>query len=136
LAARHWNAAISISGMDQHRLFFVRGGSLTVTGVTLAHGLGAGGNGGKSPGSGAGGGAAGMGGAIFINAGAVTLRDMVVTASVARGGNGGTSAGNGLAQRRRRRWIRWQRHRWLHGRDEPGWPRRPGRRPPRCLRAR
>ncbi|HEX3760504.1 MAG TPA: hypothetical protein VHW23_17435 [Kofleriaceae bacterium] len=87
---------ITISGMDQRRLFFVRGGSLTVAGVTLAHGLGAGGNGGNAPAGGAGGGGGGMGGAIFINAGTVLLRNLVVTASVARGGNGGTAAGVGF----------------------------------------
>jgi hypothetical protein len=88
---------ITISGMDQRRLFFVRGGSLTVSGVTLAHGLGAGGNGGKAPAGGGGGGGAGMGGAIFVNAGALTLRNMVVTSSVARSGSGATSAGGGFA---------------------------------------
>jgi len=83
------SAKLAIAGRDRHRLFFVGGGELTVMGVSLTHGRGAGGRGGDSPSGGGGGGAAGMGGAMFINAGTVTLKDLVVSDNIAQGGAGG-----------------------------------------------
>src|SRR5262245_12949288 len=73
------------------RLFNVSAGSsLTLTGLTLANGLAAGGDGGG--GRTGGGGAAGLGGAIF-NSGSLNLVQSTVTGNSAVGGDGGIATG-------------------------------------------
>jgi hypothetical protein len=89
---------LTISGGDERRLFFVKGGQLGLRELTLANGRGAGGRGGNSPGGGGGGGGAGMGGAIFINSGAVTASKISFIDNVAEGGaGGGANVGGGVA---------------------------------------
>lgn len=88
---------LTISGGNERRLFFVKGGKLDLRKLTLSNGRGAGGRGGNAPSGGGGGGAAGMGGAIFINSGAVTASDVTFIGNVVEGGEGGASAGAGTA---------------------------------------
>ena len=78
---------LSISGGGVKRIFQVIGGSLNISGVTLANGYGKGGNGGD--GSGGGGGAMGAGGAIYIYGGDVTAANVVFDGNTAVGGDGG-----------------------------------------------
>ena len=79
-------ANLAISGANKTRLFFVGGGLVNITSLTLENGLGAGGN------SDCGGGGAGMGGAIFQNAGTLSLTDTTFTGNKAQGGSGSHSA--------------------------------------------
>src|SRR5262249_49011691 len=91
---------LTISGNYAQRVLFINPGApgaasppsgpfptVSISGVTLAHGNAQGGAGGS--GGGGGGGAAGMGGALFINGGEVTLDSVNLSQNVARGGNGG-----------------------------------------------
>jgi DNA-binding CsgD family transcriptional regulator len=89
---------LTISGGDATRIFFVDGATVRITGVTLAHGLAKGGDGGAGTGGGGGGGgAAGMGGAIFLNRGSLTLSGVVIQDNRAIGGIGGIAgAGFGV----------------------------------------
>ncbi|MFQ3596987.1 MAG: hypothetical protein SNJ66_01460, partial [Chloroherpetonaceae bacterium] len=87
--------AITISGNDLHRPFFVGAGSspftatapasptVIVRNLSIIGGRAQGGNG-----AGGGGGGAGMGGAIFLNNGTLTVENVTFTENVARGGNG------------------------------------------------
>jgi MBG domain (YGX type)/FG-GAP-like repeat len=75
-------ANLAISGANKTRLFFVGGGLVNITSLTLENGLGAGGN------SDCGGAGAGMGGAVFQNAGTLTLSDITFTGNKAQGGSG------------------------------------------------
>ena len=75
-------ANLAISGANKTRLFFIGGGLVNITSLTLENGLGAGGN------SDCGGGGAGMGGAVFQNAGTLTLTDITFTENKAQGGSG------------------------------------------------
>ncbi len=85
-------ALLTISGGGTRRLFFVREGSLSMSDLTLASGMGRGGAGGDARGfAGGGGGAAGMGGAMFINSGSVKLDRMILSGNAAVGGGGGRS---------------------------------------------
>lgn len=88
---------LTFSGGGVRRLFFVRGGKVSLRGLTLLAGLGEGGAGGSGVAGGGGGGAAGMGGALFINSGDVELRDVVLADHVARGGAGGAGGNSGFA---------------------------------------
>ena len=65
------------------RLFFIGGGTVSISDLTLQNGLGQGG------GSDSGGGAAGMGGAIFMNGGNVTLSNVIFSGNEALGGSAG-----------------------------------------------
>jgi len=76
---------LTISGGNLTRIFFVAGGTVTISGLTLANGFAKGGDGADG-----GGGAAGMGGAIFLNGGSLTLSSVALSGNQARGGNGGT----------------------------------------------
>src|SRR5215468_8097091 len=93
---------LTISGNDAQRILFINPGApgatsppsgpfptVSISGVTLAHGNALGGAGGP----GGGGGAAGMGGALFINGGDVTLDSVNLSQNVARGGHGGSGGG-------------------------------------------
>src|SRR5271156_3400689 len=75
-------ASLAISGANKTRLFFVGGGLVNITSLTLENGLGQGGN------SDCGGGGAGMGGAIFQNDGTLALTDITFTGNKAQGGSG------------------------------------------------
>ena len=81
---------LTINGGNATRIFFIAGGNITISGLTLANGLASGGSGA----AGGGGGAAGMGGAIFLNGGVLTLKGVVLSGNRAHGGNG--AAGSGL----------------------------------------
>ncbi|MFN7929188.1 MAG: choice-of-anchor Q domain-containing protein [Blastocatellia bacterium] len=82
--------ALTISGNDATRLFFVQAGTISLSDLTLANGLGKGG------GTDYGGGAAGMGGAIFQNGGALTLTNVTLLSNRAVGGTAqGNSWGGG-----------------------------------------
>jgi fibronectin-binding autotransporter adhesin len=77
--------AITISGNNQFRVFFVDEGSVTIKNLTIANGLGRGGAGGAS----GGGGGLGAGGGLFVNqAAVVTLSNVNFLANSAIGGNG------------------------------------------------
>src|SRR5271156_4536055 len=79
-------ASLAISGANKTRLFFIGGGLVNITSLTLENGLGQGGN------SDCGGGGAGMGGAIFQNDGTLSLTDITFTGNKAQGGSGSHSA--------------------------------------------
>ena len=100
------NGTVTIDGGSATRLFFVQSGNVTMTNLTLAHGLGQGGS------SGLGGGAAGMGAAIFQNGGSLTLTNVSFIGNQAVGGStngnsilrgGGGFGGPALEIRRKRR---------------------------------
>jgi hypothetical protein len=87
--------ALTISGGNATRIFFISGGSVQISGLTLANGLGRGGDGAAGGGSaGGGGGAAGMGGAIFLQRASLTLSGTVFSHNRALGGNGGAGGSN------------------------------------------
>jgi len=93
----------SISGNNQHQVFFVDGGSVRFSDLTIQDGLARGGDGGdgandpdpQSHGNGGGGGGgAGMGGAIFSNTGSqVLVENVIFLNNQASGGNGGDGGG-------------------------------------------
>ena len=86
-------ANLAIDGQSQTRLFFIGGGSVAMSGLTLQNGLAKGGNAGTPGGAGA-----GMGGAIFVNAGALATTAMVFQNNEALGGGnglGGSTLGGG-----------------------------------------
>ena len=74
----------TISGSSQHRIFFVRSGTVNFNNLTLTNGRALGGNGGNG-----GGGGAGMGGALFIYDGSVSVSNSTFSSNQAIGGNGG-----------------------------------------------
>jgi hypothetical protein len=78
---------LTISGGALTRIFFVAGGTVTISGLTLANGFARGGDGA--------GGAAGMGGAIFLNGGSLTLKGVVLSGNQAKGGTGQAGIGGG-----------------------------------------
>ena len=84
---------VTISGSGATRIFFVQGGNVTLTSLTLANGLGQGGS------SNFGGSAAGLGGAIFQNGGSLTLSGVTLSGNGAVGGtqdSSGTAVGGGF----------------------------------------
>ena len=89
--------SLAIDGGSSTRLFFIGNGAVSISGVTLQNGLGAGSD------SSAGGGGAGMGGAIFMEGGNVTLTNVVFSGNEALGGTQGailtidTTFGGGFA---------------------------------------
>jgi hypothetical protein len=84
------SGALVLDGGGQ-RPFFVDGGILLLTQLTVRGGIARG-----ATATGGGGGAPGMGGGLFINRGAVTLRQMVFQGNQALGGAGG-AGGDGSA---------------------------------------
>ena len=110
-------SALTISGNDASRVFFVNPGapgatsgppasslSVAISNLTISNGLAKGGNGVKPRFGGGGGGAAGMGGAIFVNNGSVTISGVAFSGNRAQGGDangdgfgggGGGVGGNG-----------------------------------------
>jgi hypothetical protein len=83
---------LTIDGGDTYRLFVVLSGDLKITNVTLANGMGRGGNGGQ--GGGGGGGGLGAGGALLILGGGATAENVIFRSNAALGGNGGPAATN------------------------------------------
>jgi hypothetical protein len=81
-------AQLTLDGGGKTRLFFIQSGTVAISGLTLANGLGKGGN---ASGGGAG---AGMGGAIFQNGGALTLSGVTLSGNKALGGT--ETPGNAL----------------------------------------
>ena len=90
---------LTVSGGTATRIFFIEGSTVRIDGLTLADGLGKGGDGAPGTGgAGGGGGAAGMGGAIFLNSGSLMLSGVVLSGNRAAGGsgaNGGSTFGPG-----------------------------------------
>ena len=93
-------SALTISGNDASRVFFVNPGepgatsgppatglSVGITNLTIANGLAKGGNGGAPAAAGGSGGAAGMGGAIFVNKGTLAMSGVAFSGNRAQGGN-------------------------------------------------
>ncbi len=72
---------VTIDGAGKTRLFFIQGGNVSISLLTLSNGLAKGGN---ASGGGAG---AGMGGAIFQNGGSLTLTQVTVQNNRALGGD-------------------------------------------------
>ncbi|NTU85570.1 MAG: CSLREA domain-containing protein, partial [Chloroflexales bacterium] len=86
-------AELMISGSGQHRVFFVSGGTLRVSDLTIADGVGRGRDGGDgSDGGGGGGGAAGTGGGMVVDTGIVTRVRVTFRDNLAVGGNGGNGS--------------------------------------------
>ena len=81
--------SLAINGQNQTRIFFIGGGTVSISGLTLENGAGLGGN------PGFGGGAAGMGGAIFMNGGAVTVTGVTFSGNSAQATGTNNSAGGG-----------------------------------------
>ncbi len=71
--------SLTVSGQSMTRIFFIGGGTVSISGLTLANGVGSGAAGA------AGGSAAGMGGAIFMNGGAVNLTGVSFSGNSAQG---------------------------------------------------
>jgi CSLREA domain-containing protein len=104
-------SALTISGNDASRVFFVNPGepgatsgppatglSVGITNLTIANGLAKGGNGGAPAAAGGSGGEAGMGGAIFVNKGTLAMSGVAFSGNRAQGGNasgGGSFDGGG-----------------------------------------
>lgn len=90
---------LTVSGGNATRIFFIEGSTVRIDGLTLADGLGKGGDGAPGTGgAGGGGGAGGMGGAIFLNSGSLMLGSVVLSGNRAvggNGGNGGSTLGSG-----------------------------------------
>jgi len=81
---------LAINGQFLTRIFFIGGGTVSISGLTLENGLGLGGY------SSFGGNAAGLGGAIFMNGGAVTLVGVTLSGNNAQGGStSGSGFGGG-----------------------------------------
>jgi Bacterial Ig-like domain/Passenger-associated-transport-repeat len=92
--------ATTIDGGDQTRLFFVGGPAagtdVTISNLTLQHGLAKGGDGSGSAGA-HGGGGLGAGGAVFVRTGAAVVLDGVeFSENAAQGGAGGARFEDGL----------------------------------------
>lgn len=90
--------AITVSGGDEVRVFFVGDGSAAVTAtiqnLTIQQGAAQGGDNGQ--GGGGGGGGAGLGGAIFVSANAnLTISDLSLANNAAVGGTGGFGGNSG-----------------------------------------
>ncbi len=82
--------SLALDGSGNTRLFFIGGGTVSISGLTLQNGLGKGGD------SYTGGGGAGMGGAIFQNGGNLTVTNVAFNNNQAQGGIGtNTNAGPG-----------------------------------------
>jgi hypothetical protein len=91
---------LTISGGKTTRIFFIAAGTVQISGLTLANGLGKGGDGGSAAGgAGGGGGGAGFGGAIFLSHGSLMLNAVVIRGNRALGGSGGASGQNFSAGR-------------------------------------
>ncbi len=91
-------ADLTVSGNDLYRVFFVtNGATVSIYGLTIAHGKAAGNHGGNSVGDGGGGGgSADMGGGVFVNANAtLALNSVAFTGDTASGGVGGTASPDG-----------------------------------------
>jgi len=87
---------LTIDGGNATRIFYVAGGTVQISGVSLVNGRAKGGDGGAATGgAGGGGGAAGLGGAIFVSGGSLTLHGVVLSGNRSMGGNGG-SGGSGF----------------------------------------
>lgn len=88
---------LTISGGDHFRVFFVSGGVVWISNLTISHGRAAGGKGGNGVKGvvfdagfgGGGGGGAGLGGALLIDAGYVALTNVIFNGNAAIGGDGG-----------------------------------------------
>jgi outer membrane autotransporter protein len=84
----------TLSGHNNHQIFFVAVGNVTIKNFTLQDGLSQGGNGGNTGMAGGGGGGLGAGGAIFVDSGTqVTIENVVFANNNAAGGNGGAADG-------------------------------------------
>ncbi len=84
----------TLSGHNNHEIFFVALGNVTIKNFTLQDGYSQGGNGGATDMGGGGGGGLGAGGAIFVNSGTnVTVENVVFTSNNATGGSGGHALG-------------------------------------------
>ncbi|WP_442483690.1 autotransporter domain-containing protein [Aeoliella sp. SH292] len=78
----------AVDAQSQGSIFFIAGGTTSISNLTLENGLAQGGQGGS--GSGGAGGGLGAGGALFVNTGAnVTLDNVDMDSNEAEGGNGG-----------------------------------------------
>ena len=73
---------LAIDGQGKTRLFFVGGGNVSISGLTLQNGFGKGGD------SFGGGGGAGMGGAVFQNGGRLNVANVTFIDNEAQGGSG------------------------------------------------
>ena len=82
------SANLTITGNGASRIFFMNGGTVSVSGLTISDGVALGGGGGAGN-DGGGGGGAGMGGGMFVNAGSLTLTDVNFSQCSATGGTGG-----------------------------------------------
>ncbi len=86
------SSLLTVSGGNATRIFFLDGCTARIGGLTLANGLGKGGEGAPGTGgAGGGGGAAGVGGAIFLNRGSLVLNGVLLSGNRAVGGNGGSA---------------------------------------------
>ncbi|HEV7927236.1 MAG TPA: MBG domain-containing protein [Verrucomicrobiae bacterium] len=86
------SALLTVSGNDASRVFHFKGGVSIVSGLTIAHGKAAGGNG--VAGDGGGGGGGGMGGGIIADySSTVSIQDVVFVNNSVTGGHGGASGG-------------------------------------------
>lgn len=87
-------SGLTISGGDNHRVFFVdaAGGSVKINDLTISNGSATGGTGGGGNAAGGGGGL-GAGGGLFVNQGAVTVERVSFSNNSATGGAGGSATG-------------------------------------------
>ncbi|MGN6134376.1 MAG: hypothetical protein ACTHOU_07725, partial [Aureliella sp.] len=82
----------TVDGQSQYRPFFIENGTVTISDLTIQHGMARGGQGGT--GFSGGGGGLGAGGAVFVDATAnVTLKNVHFDSNAATGGAGGGNSG-------------------------------------------
>ncbi len=89
------DAELSITGGGTDGIFFINGGELSLSGVSVNGGNSTGGRGGDANVDGAGGGGAGLGGAIMINQGQANLFRSSFSDNLSFGGRGGNTLGSG-----------------------------------------
>jgi uncharacterized protein with beta-barrel porin domain len=90
-------AGNTVDGGSSHAMFFVGGGTVAISDLTLLDGHAQGGNGGSVERGGGGGGGLGAGGALFVNDGAaVTISGVSFAGNQATGGSGGSTTGGSL----------------------------------------
>ncbi len=77
----------TLSGNNQHRIFFIKSGNITFDHLNFTQG--------KAQGTNGSGGGAGMGGALFVYDGSITVSNATFSGNQAIGGNGNAGSGGG-----------------------------------------
>lgn len=87
-------SVLEITGGGSNGIFFINGGTLLISELSISGGDSLGGRGGDANVDGAGGGAAGLGAAVLVNVGQANLFRSIFDDNQVAGGRGGNSAGS------------------------------------------